>query len=364
VVLIRSEFVVVGAGVMGAAAAQWLAARGATVVLIDQYARGHALGGSHGDSRIFRLAYPDRDYTELAAQSLAQWRDLEEISGRELLVTTGGVDHGPGVVNAIGSVLAPLGVPFEVVPAPVAMDRWPGMRFEGDVVCQPDAGRLQADNAVDVFQTLAQDRGATLLFGGRATVSHVGEKSVVISTDADEIEAGVVILAAGPWVPGLVSSDVELPQLRVTHEEPAYFPSRQPSDHWPVFVHYATADNRFAGYGLAVPGRGVKVGLHASGDVIDPDTASRPSSPRVAARLAEYVGAWLPGLEPVPTETVSCLYDTTPREDFVIDRRGRVVVATGFSGHGFKFAPAIGQLVGQLARGEAGGWPRFGFRSG
>jgi sarcosine oxidase len=156
---------------------------------------------------------------------------------------------------------------------------------------------------------------------------------------------------------------VPLPQLRVTHEEPAYFPMRQPGDDWPVFVHYATAANRFAGYGMAVPGRGVKVGLHASGEVIDPDLVNRPESPVVAARLAQYVAAWLPGLDPHPTETVSCLYDSTPDEDVVIDRRGRVVVATGFSGHGFKFAPAIGQLVGQLARGEAVAPPRFRFRS-
>jgi sarcosine oxidase len=360
---IRCEFVVVGAGVMGSAAAQWLAARRATVVLIDQYARGHTLGGSHGDSRIFRLAYPDRDYTELALRSLDLWRDLEEMGGSELLVTTGGVDHGPGVVNAIGGVLADAGAAFEVVAAPAAMDRWPGLRFEGEVLFQPDAGRLHADNAVDALQTLAERAGATLLFGGRATVSRLSEKGVVITTAAAEIEASVVILTAGPWVPGLVRPDVELPPMRVTHEEPAYFPIRQPHNHWPVFLHYASPGAGFAAYGMAVPGRGVKVGLHASGDVIDPDSATRPSSPRVAAQLAEYVASWLPGLEPAPIETVSCLYDTTPREDFVIDRRGRVVVATGFSGHGFKFAPAIGQLVGQLARGEAGAPPRFRFRS-
>ncbi len=115
---------------------------------MDQYPRGHTRGGSHGDSRIFRLAYAEPDYARLALESLAGWRQLEEECGQAVLATTGGVDHGPGVVDAIGGVLGRLGLPFEVLGAEAAMARWPGMRFEGDVVYQPDAGRLHADRAV------------------------------------------------------------------------------------------------------------------------------------------------------------------------------------------------------------------------
>ena len=223
---------------MGSAAAQWLAAGGSTVVLVDQYARGHANGGSHGDSRIFRLAYPDDDYVKLATESLKLWRELEETWGRELLVSTGGVDHGPGVVNAIGGVLARLGVAFEAVPATTAMDRWPGMRFEDEVVFQPDAGRLHADNVVHALQSLAERSGASLLFDCRAEISRVSERHVVITAGPDEIEADAVIVTAGPWTPPVAPPDVDLPPMRVTDEEPAYFPVRNPSDDWPVFVHY------------------------------------------------------------------------------------------------------------------------------
>ncbi len=361
----RTDVVVIGAGVMGSATAQWLAANRSKVVLIDQYPRGHKRGGSHGDSRIFRLAYPDDDYIRLAQESLTLWRRLEETSGRELLVRTGGVDHGLGAVASVGGALDRLRVPFEVVPAVSAMDRWPGMRFEGEVVYQGDSGRLQADDAVDALQGLAESDGATVLHECRAGLTHIRDANVVVTTEGGDIEAGAVVMAAGPWVPRLAPRDVELPPLRITHEEPAYFPIRSASETWPVFVHYdATAHSTFAGYGMEVPGRGVKVGLHASGSVIDPDVVERVSSDEVRQHLARYVASWLPGLEPNPTETVSCIYDSTPGEDFVIDRRGRVVVATGFSGHGFKFAPAIGQLVGRVALGETDSPPRFRFRGG
>jgi len=348
---------------MGSAVAQWLTASGAAVVLVDRFARGHTRGGSHGDSRIFRLAYPEHEYAQLAVKSLPMWRDLEEKCGRGLLVRTGGVDHGPGVVRTIGGALARLGVPFEAIHPHAAMERWPGMRFVDEVVFQPDAGRLDADGAVNAFQSLAELSGATPRFGCRAGISEVTDRRVIVATESGEIEARVVIVCAGPWSPLLAPSDLELPPLRVTHEQPAYFPVRRPGDNWPVFVHYdASGGHTFAGYGLEVPGRGVKVGLHASGAVIDPDQVQRPMSREVAAELARYVASWLPGLEPSPTETVSCIYDSTPHGDFVIDRRGRVVVACGFSGHGFKFAPAIGQLVAKLALGEVRAPIRFRFR--
>lgn len=367
----KTDYVVIGAGVMGSATAQWLAARGARVVLTEQFARGHTRGGSHGDSRIVRLAYPDDDYVALALESLRLWRDLEATCGHELLARTGGADHGPGVVESIGGALSRAGVTFQVLTAAEAMDRWPGMRFEGEVVYQPDAGRLHADDAVRALQDLAERNGADLRFDCAASLSRSDDDGVVVSTDRGDLEAEVAIVAAGPWTPRLVPPDVAIPPLRVTHEEPAYFPPRVPnrspapqSPPWPVFVHYdASPDKSFAAYGMGVPGRGAKVGLHASGAAIDPDAAERPRSADVRDRLAEYVCSWLPGLEPEPTEVVSCVYDSTPGEDFVIGRRGRVVVATGFSGHGFKFAPAVGRIVGRLARGETDTPTRFRLRS-
>jgi sarcosine oxidase len=358
----RSEFVIIGAGVMGSATANCLAAGGATVTIVDKYAQGHTRGGSHGDSRIFRVAYPDRDYAELAQESLRLWRELEAESDTQLLITTGGIDHGIGAVSAIGGVLERLRAPVEVLGPHEAMGRWPGMHFESEVVFQPDAGRLHADNAVRALQDQAERCGATLLFDSPAAISKETDTSVVVTTPTGDIEAGIVIVAAGAWAPALVPQ-LEIPPLRVTHEEPEYFAGGAECQRWPVFVHWGdTPGATFASYGMSVPGRGVKVGMHGTGEIIDPDSAERPTGGRTADLLREYVGSWLPGLAPSATDTVSCIYDTTPNEDFVIDRRGRVVVATGFSGHGFKFAPLIGQLVAQLAHGHSDSPPRFRFR--
>jgi sarcosine oxidase len=307
-----SDFAVIGAGVMGSATAGWLATRGASVVLVDQYPRGHTRGGSHGDSRIFRLAYSEPDYVQLAIESLAGWRQLEEECGQALLETTGGVDHGLEVVDTIGGVLGRFGVAFEALGAEAAMARWPGMRFEGEVLFQPDAGRLHADRALAALQTLAERHGATLLFDCRARIDKMTDTQVVVATEQGEIETGVAVVAAGAWAPRLTPPALALPAIRVTHEQPAYFLA-SPADGWPAFVHYDAGDegpaNRFAGYGLPVPGRGVKVGLHASGEVLDPDATTRPPNPALAEQLADYVAAWLPGLEPhpVPAATVARL---------------------------------------------------------
>jgi sarcosine oxidase len=347
---------------MGSATARWLAGQGRHVVVLEQFGRGHSRGGSHGDSRIFRLAYPDDTYTGLAVDSLAMWRDLEESCDRQILTITGGVDHGRGVLDSIGAVLGGRGVPFEVMAPAAAGDRWPGMLFDREVVFQPEAGRLHADNAVDAFQDLAEKAGAEFVFDAKAELARVGHDSVIVTTPSGDIEADVAVVTAGPWTPA-VASEMELPPFLVTHEEPAYFPSSSASEGWPVFLHYEAEAGTFAAYGMAVPGRGVKVGMHASGDLVEPDAEHRRVSPRVATTLADYVASWLPGLEPTPTDTVSCIYDTTPREEFVIDRRGPLVVAGGFSGHGFKFAPAIGRMVGRLASGLGDPPTRFRFRS-
>jgi sarcosine oxidase len=296
--------------------------------------------------------------------SLRLWKALEEQSDRKLFAPTGGVDHGTGAARVISGVLSQLGLPFDRLSAASAEDRWPGMRFESEVIYQADAGRLHADEATLALQDLAESRGAELLFGQRARIVRVDGAGVVVASEAEEIAAPVVVVAAGAWTPKLLPSSIEIPQLRVTHEEPAYFRPRGVKVGWPVFVHWGEGVGAtFGSYGMDVPGRGVKVGLHGSGLEIDPDSPERPRSSEVARHLAQYVESWLPGLDPSSTDTVSCIYDSTPDDDFVIDRTDGIVVATGFSGHGFKFGPAIGELIGRLACGQTASPARFRFRS-
>ncbi|MFY9587420.1 MAG: FAD-dependent oxidoreductase, partial [Actinomycetota bacterium] len=188
-------------------------------------------------------------------------------------------------------------------------------------------------------------------FGARVVSVDPRDDGVVVATEGDEIEAGVVVLTAGSWLPKLAAGLVALPPLRVTQEQPAYFAPRDDKAAWPIFVHRLTAGEALEGvaaYGLPTPGHGLKVGEHGTGSEVDPDRRTDPD-PGGLTRLSRYVERWLPGLDPEPRELISCLYTTAPGEHFVAGQVGRLVVGSPCSGHGFKFAPAMGDLLADVA---------------
>ena len=358
--------VVIGGGVVGAAAAAALTARGERVLLLEPHGRGHHHGSSHGATRIFRQGYADAEYVALTSRALELWDALESASGRQLLDRTGAVDHGrPEVVDAIARALADAGIPHETLSTDQAAARWPGIAFEGHVLTHATAGRIRSAEAIEVFLDLAEQTGlADLRFGSRVTdVTDHGDTVTLTVTDADgtvEVRTPSLIAAVGSWAPALVGDllarrGAGLPAIRVTQEQPAHFPSRLPDEAWPSFVHWADGDDV---YGLLTPGEGVKVGFHGTGPVVDPDHRDRTPVPAEAERLQAYVARFVPGADATRPTFISCLYDNSPDEDFVIDRRGPVTVATGFSGHGFKFAPLLGELLADLATGGAP-HPRF-----
>jgi sarcosine oxidase len=342
------DVIVVGAGVMGSAAAWRLSARGRSVLVLDQFGPGHTRGSSHGGSRIFRYAYPDPEYVALARRARPLWAELEAESGATVIDVTGGVDHGdPRAVGAIGDALVAAGVPFERWSAGEASERFPGLRFEHEVCYQADAGRCRADVAVDAFRRCGTARGADFRDGVRVVGIEPAGDGARVRTESDEHTAPVVVVAAGAWVGGLVG----LAPIRVTREAYVHLPPRDAALHWPSFIHYR---DPVPAYGLETPGAGVKLGAHHAGEVLtDPDLPSRVS--RVSAeardRLVAYAGEWLPGVEPVAVSEATCLYTSTPAEDFVVDRVGPIVVCSPCSGHGFKFAPLVGELVADLAAG-------------
>ncbi|WP_395819510.1 FAD-dependent oxidoreductase [Curtobacterium flaccumfaciens] len=355
--------VVIGAGVVGAATAYALTARGERVLLVEQHARGHHLGSSHGATRIFRQGYADPEYVALTTRALALWEALEAAAGEELIVRTGAVDHGrPEVVDAIAAALADADVPHESLTPDQAAARWPGIAFEGHVLTHASAGRIRSERTIEVFLTLAERTGLVdLRFDTRVTglEDHGADVTVTLS-DGSAVRTASVVAAVGSWAPTLVGEllagrGAGLPAIRVTQEQPAHFPSHLPDAAWPSFVHWADGDDV---YGLLTPGEGVKVGFHGTGPVVDPDHRDFVPVPAEAERLQAYVARYVPGVDATKPEFISCLYDNSPDEDFVIDRVGPLTVATGFSGHGFKFAPLLGEMLADLATGGVP-HPRF-----
>lgn len=365
-----ARVVVVGGGVMGSAAAWQLAARGAEVTLVEQFGPTHTRGASHGSSRIFRHGYLQPDYVELAARALAWWRRLEAETGAVVLTLTGAVDHGPeSTTSALHDSLVDAGLaPRDLTPA-AAASRWPWLRFDTSVLFHAEAGRIHAEDAVRALHQAAAVHGARLVTGDRVLTIEPGTTSVTVRLGSGRsIEADAVVVAAGAWTESLLGDVVSgLPPLRTTQEQPVHFPSTVPADEWPSFLHHGGAALAADGgiYGLGSVD-GVKVGEHGVGAVIDPEVRERTVDAALERAVVDYVREWLPGADPAQPQVTTCLYTSTPNSDFVVDRQGPVTVLAGFSGHGFKFAPAIGALAAELTLDGAAPVPRFrlGVRSG
>jgi sarcosine oxidase len=343
------DVIVIGGGAMGTAAARSLAGRGRATLLLERFAIGHDRGSSSGPTRIFRLAYHHPDYVRLARRALDAWRELESSAGARLLHRTGGVDAGEAS-DVCADAMAAAGVPFARVPAAAVSERWPALRFEAGeaLLVQEDAGVCMVKDTVLAQARLAREAGATLLEDvGVASVRAMGLGVEVVTTTEETHRAPIVVLAAGAWNPRLLEPTGIDVSLTPTYEQAAHFALAEPSP-LPTLVDRGTdaATPRYAVPDPEDP-RAVKVGWHLGRVPIDPDRL--PSSPDVE-RLADdvaYARERFAGASPTGAVD-TCMYTMTPDEDFVLDRRGNVVVCSPCSGHGFKFAPLIGEIVADL----------------
>lgn len=355
----RVDVVVVGAGIAGSAVARACARRGLDVVLIERFEIGHDRGSSHGGVRIFRFAYPDPFYVRLAQRALPLWRELESECGSTLIELTGGVDHGDEpAVHAVHDALVAAGAHAELLDPHEAENRYPGLRFEHVVCHSRDTGRLRADRAWGDLVTSAAAHGARLHEGCTVEAVEVhGERARVVTADRG-FDAATVVVAAGAWVRDLVVAHMAIPPLEISQEHVFHFaPKPGDATEWPSFIHYR---DPAAAYGMLAPGEGVKVGEHHAGvEIGHPDARLETLDPARRDAVLRYVERWIPGVEPTPVSETTCLYTTTPNEDFVLDRRGPIVVASPCSGHGFKFAPLIGELAADLVQDLAPPIDRF-----
>lgn len=341
------DVVVVGGGVMGLATAWQLTRRGRRPVVFERFGRGHAVGASHGATRNYNDAYVEEHYLDLLARSRDGWEDLGRVDGEPLLRSHGLVTHGAVDVAGLARRLGERGVVTHVLDGRDAARRWSGMRFEAEVLWSPHAGVIRAAAALGELERRIVDGGGEVRW--RTPVAHIGEDpaGVVLDlVDGTRINAEAAVVTAGAWTAGLLGR-MGLPALTVTEETPAHFAPLTDAA-WPSFNHYVDpAAYPGTVYGMPTPGEGVKVGFHRVGDDVDPD--ARPHRPTHQLRLADYVREWMPGLDAASAVPISCTYTSTDDGTFVLDRRGRVVVGAGFSGHGFKFAPGVGAVLADLA---------------
>ena len=353
------DVVVVGLGATGAAALRELARRGFRVAGIERFAPGHDKGSSHGETRIIRLAYYEHpSYVPLLRRSYQLWRELEADSGRKLMRITGIVEIGIPGGRLVAGTLAAIrehDLPHEILDSVEIMRRFRAFRIPGDFVgvLQPDGGFVAAEATVEALVGLARAATAEIMAGVRVLSIEPHGQGVRIRTSADTIEARTAIVAAGPWLPQLLP-DLALP-LRVTREVMAWFKPRKPGlfapGHFPVFILESRHGMHY-GFPMS-PAGGVKVAKHHHHDeTAYPDDPQRPVSELDETLIRSALESHIPTANGPLTAAKTCLYTMTPDHHFIIDRHPgapNIIIASPCSGHGFKFAPVIGEILADLA---------------
>ncbi|WP_284990153.1 FAD-dependent oxidoreductase [Arthrobacter sp. efr-133-TYG-120] len=367
-----SHYVVVGAGLAGAATAWQLASRGHQVTLLERNVPASHDASSHGSARIFRYAYPEHFYTRAVVESKALWDGLVAATGTPLISPFGAVDYGSERnPRLLASVLADEGIEHELLSASEARTRWPQIGFDTEVLWHPGAGVIDAETAVNAIVGLAVGNGARLLTDWSLhSIERNGSGYHLTSTSGETLDAGNVVVSTGGWLPRLLGSLslpdaflAGLPDITVRQEQAFHFRyiDHGSAGRWPTFIHKA-AD--IQAYGL--PGgrdagfAGQKVAEYNGGPLI-PSAAEQTGvvDPANRERVADYVRRYLPGLDPEPYAETTCLFTNTPNEDFLIDRVDNITILSPCSGHGAKFAPLIGQWAADLATGSRGVPDRF-----
>jgi len=353
------DVAVVGLGAMGSAALSALAGRGLRVVGVERFAPGHDRGSSHGATRIIRLGYFEHpSYVPLVRESYRLWRELETRSAEPLLQVTGIVEIGPPDGQLIPGTLQSLrlhALPHDVLDAADVQRQWPAFSIPSHYVgvYQPDGGFLLAEAAIHAQIKLATQAGAEIRTGETVHSIKTCHSGARVESDRGPIDARVVIVAAGPWLSTLVPN---LPvSLRVTRQVMAWFEpvkaARFSPDEFPVFILESRHQMHY-GFPLDNAAR-VKIAKHHHGDqAVDPDHYDRAVSAQderlIRCALAEH----LPDANGRLLAAKTCLYTNTPDGNFILERladRPALVVASPCSGHGFKFAPVIGEILADLA---------------
>ena len=347
---------------MGSATVAELAARGARVLGLEQGSIPNDGGSSHGVTRIIRMAYmEDPRYVPLVRRAYERWRMLERRAGETLLVITGGVDAGPpDAENVLGALEACRlhDLEHELLDADALMARFPGFHVPVDyqAVYQPDAGFVLSERAICAHARLALEDGADLR--GHETVQSWAPEGdgVVVRTDRDVYRSRRLVVSAGAWAGRLLPAldSVAIPERQVLMWSRTLRPERFAVGAFPVFI-LDVPEGRFYGFPeYGIPG--FKQGLyHHRGEVVDPEAWHQMRGRFDAedeALLRACTSRYFPDADGPTLTLKTCLFTNTPDEHFIIDRlpeAPQVVVVSPCSGHGFKFAPVVGEIAADLA---------------
>ena len=369
------DAIVVGLGAHGSAAAAALARRGQRVLGLERFGRGEGRGSSGGSSRMIRLSHFEHPWlVPMAAASWDGWRALEHETEQAILTETGGLYAGPAgsaiVTGATHGAVAH-GLAHEVLDAREIHARWPILEPAEDVVgvLEAKAGALRADRANAGHLAVAERLGAELRSGARLVHWRpaAGGGFEIETADGVVVGAEHLVLTTGPWI-GESVADLRLP-LVVEREVPMWFratvdPARVGADRLPIWV---LRDGASLFYGIPNdPELGLKVSIHHWGTFVEPDAVDRTVGERDIERVRAFLRRRMPLANGPLVNGEVCLYTNAPDDTFVIDRHPAapgVAFASACSGHGFKFAPVIGEILADLVLEGTTTWPLEPFQA-
>lgn len=352
------DVAIVGAGVMGLAAACELAGQGASVTLIDQSPIPNTQAASFDHSKVFRFAYPDRFYVEMAVDSFKRWQALEAETGARLLTQTGALLIGkrrPSFETECYEAIRSLGLEAEILERNQVAERFPQFNTAAFAygVYDPSGAISHAETAVRALLDLARQRGVHIIECQRVTElrNAAGSRVSIMTGAGREIPCNRAMIASGPWTRTFMPFLAD--KLTTTRQEIVYFEPRTEafrfeSKSFPIFLELASG---FYGFPIHQNGA-MKIANHHKGAEADPGSRDDRVSEQFLDKCRAFFARFIPGLADARVvETRVCVYNNTPDDDFIVDWHPQlddVLLITGFSGHGFKFGPTIGRIAADL----------------
>ncbi len=355
------DTIIIGLGAMGCAAAWACSARGHRVLGLEQFPLVHDQGSSHGQSRIIREAYYEHPaYVLLVQEAFQRWESLEETTSQTLLTRCACANIGPPgseIIQGVQRAANEHHLSIETWNAQTIRQNIPAMSVPDDFVAvvESNAGWLKVEECVRSMQKVARQRGATLNEQERVISWSASANHVEVITDRDQYAAERLIITAGPWAAqALVELNLPLRvmrQLQLWFTPPSVNALQYAAPHLPIFI-IDTPDGHF--YGIpSQAGSGVKIAQHyGAPELLSPEEINRSLNDQDLRPVRQFLHNYLPALAQSPLASHAiCIYTLSTDRHFIIDhhpQHQRVALACGFSGHGFKFAPVIGEMLADL----------------
>ncbi|WP_020006288.1 N-methyl-L-tryptophan oxidase [Salinicoccus albus] len=357
---LRYDVIVLGAGAMGMAAGYYLSQKGVNTLMIDAFDPPHSRGSHHGDTRLIRHATGEGSvYAPIAVRSQQLWNELAEQTDETIFRRTGVLTFGENdadfVRNAISAGLT-IDTPVETLSGKEIHRRWPGIRLPEDSIgsYEPKAGVLFSENCIRAYRRLALENGAELLTHAPVTNVDVKEDYVTVQTEHGVYSADKLIVSGGAWNKKILE-DLNLNiSIYPSRRTIAWFDaddSLYNSEDFPGFIG-KYPEGQYYGF-PSFDGGGVKIGRYDDGEFVDPDqiTIGFGAYDKDERDLRDFLEEYMPGAAGDLNMGKACMFTNTPDRDFVVDfhpGHSNVVIAAGFSGHGFKFASGIGEILSDL----------------